>query len=390
MMLPDRTSRFALAACLSIAAALLTGGVAATSAAGPLPLSPPQFASGLVVSSVTGNDSNACRANAPCKTISHAVSVAPSGGQITVWPGTYAEEVTIKKSLKLQARGQVTIDAKGNVNGIVVTGAASLGTLVSGFDVENATGEGILVESTSHVTIRGNHIAHNDTGFNTNATPECAPSGNVPGDCGEGLHLMSVTYSTVMFNKVENNVGGILVTDEMGPSAHNVIAGNVSTNNLEDCGITLPSHNPSAVGNPSAGGVYDNVVAFNVSNHNGGAGVGMFAPFPGAASYDNLVIANRLTNNLEAGVGIHAHAPNQNVSGNKIIGNEVSGNGVDPDSGSGHPTGIALFSAVTPQTVTVSHNHVSNEYWGVFIAGPVTANDLSTNVYAGSVTNATN
>ena len=101
---------------------------------------------------------------------------------------------------------------------------------------------------------------------------------------------------------VEDNVGGILVTDEFGPSAHNVIAFNVSRDNEEDCGITLPSHKAATVTDPTMGGVYDNLVFGNVSEGNGGAGVGMFAPFPGTASYDNLVIDNTLKDNGEAGV----------------------------------------------------------------------------------------
>ena len=92
----------------------------------------------------------------------------------------------------------------------------------------------------------------------------------------------------------------------------------------------------------------------------------------------------------EAGVGIHAHAPGQNVSGNVIVGNWVSGNGIDPDSGSGHPTGIALFSAVVPVTVTVANNHVSHEFWGIFRAGPLTINGLPSNHYSSSVTTPVN
>src|SRR5450759_1931105 len=124
----------------------------------------------------------------------------------------------------------------------------------------------------------------------------------------------------------------------------------------------------------------------NVSEGNGGAGVGMFASSPGTASYDNRVIDNTLRDNGEAGVAIHAHTPGQNVSGNVIRGNMISGNGIDPDSGSGHPTGIALFSAFVPVSVTVSDNHIANEYWGIFRNGSLTISGLSTNHYAKSVT----
>ena len=42
---------------------------------------------------------------------------------------------------------------------------------------------------------------------------------NQPDDCGEALHLQTVTGSTVSGNLVQDNVGGILLTDEDGPTA---------------------------------------------------------------------------------------------------------------------------------------------------------------------------
>jgi nitrous oxidase accessory protein NosD len=335
----------------------------------------------LFVSASHGSDSNPCRAFRPCRTIGHAVSVAPDAATVVVLPGTYAESVNVTKRLNLLGIG-ATVDARDQVNGIALTGPGTAGSSVSGFTVEHAVGEGILAFNTSHVALTWNHVRGNDLGSGTDATMECQDQGEVPGDCGEGLHLMSVTDSRVLANHVEDNVGGILVTDEVGPSHGNLIAFNRSQDNNEDCGITLPSHNGSALGHPELGGVYDNTVIANVSSGNGGAGVGMFAPFPGTASYDNRVIGNTLTGNGEAGIGIHAHAPEQDVSGNVIVNNVVSGNGIDPDSGSGHPTGIALFSAVVPVHVVVAGNRVSNEYWGIYVNGPFSISGLASNHFA--------
>jgi nitrous oxidase accessory protein NosD len=386
--------RLARAAAIGLAAALAASLLGAPLAAASSP--------GLYVSAHHGSDANPCSSSQPCLTIGHTVSVAAAGATIHVADGTYAEQVSITKMLTLIGN-DATIDATGQNGGIpplaglgvvgyglLVFGPDASGTVVKGFTVEHATGEGILVAGTSNVRIEGNTLRLDDAGFNTTLTLECQAQGNIPGDCGEGLHLLSVTWSHVVNNVVENNIGGILVTDEVGPSAHNVISGNLSKNNLQDCGITLPSHNALAMTDPTMGGVYDNLVIDNVSEGNGGAGVGMFAPFPGTASYDNRVIHNVLRNNGEAGVGIHAHASGQNVSGNAIVNNTISGNGIDPDSGSGHPTGIALFSAVVPVTVAVTDNHISNEYWGIFMAGPLTIHGLSSNHYAGSVTKHTN
>ena len=372
--------------------------------AGALFVAPTVAASppGLYVSRAHGSDANPCSSSMPCQTIGHAVSMAAAGATIHVADGTYAEQVSITKKLTLVGDDAI-IDATGQTGGIqplagkgivgyglLVFGPGASGTVVKGFTVEHALGEGILVAATSRVLIQNNTVRLNDAGFNTTMTFECQAQGNIPGDCGEGVHFLSVTWSRLVGNLIENNVGGVLVTDEIGPSAHNTISHNVSKNNAMDCGITLPSHNAMAMSDPTMGGVYDNLVFANVSEGNGGAGVGMFAPFPGTASYNNRVIDNVLRNNGEAGIGIHAHAPGQNVSGNSIIGNWVSGNGIDPDSGSGHPTGIALFSAVVPVTVAVVANHVSHEYWGIFRAGSLTIHGLSSNHFSSSVTTPVN
>lgn len=332
----------------------------------------------LRVSATRGSDTNPCTASAPCQTIAHAVSVAQPGDKVVVEHGAYRETVTLDKRLELIGHG-ATIDAAGKVNGLVVTGPGAAGSKIERLRVENAIGEGILVQSTSHILIEHNSVENNDQGHDTPVTLECTPQGQVPGDCGEALHLMGVADSRVIGNRIAHNIGGILITDETGPSHGNLIAHNVSRDNGEDCGITLPSHNTNAVADPSRAGVYDNWVIGNRSVRNGGAGIGMFAPAPGTASYNNHVIGNTTLDNGEAGIAIHAHAPGQNVSGNVIVGNRVAGNGIDPDSGSGHPTGIALFSAASPATVTVAHNRIRDEYFGIFIAGPITASGLSSN-----------
>lgn len=393
MVVPVSRRRIAAAAvglALALAAMPLAVPIAAAS-------SPDLF-----VARYHSSDTNPCTAHKPCRTIGHAVDVAPAGATIRVGRGKYSEQVSITKRLTLKGWHAV-IDATGQAGGIeplksmgvfgyglLVFGPGASGTVVRGFTVQHAIGEGILVAATSKVRIEYNTIRHNDAGFGTDATPQCQVSGNIPGDCGEGLHFVGVTWSRIAHNRVENNVGGILITDETGPSAHNVISSNVIRNNKEDCGITLPSHNGAAMTDPTLGGVYDNLVIHNVSSGNGGAGVGMFAPFPGTASYNNRVIGNVLRNNGEAGVAIHAHAPGMNVSGNVIRGNWISGNLIDPDAGSTQPNGISIFSAVVPVTVTIARNHLAHEYWGIFIAGPVTIHGLSSNHYAKSVIHHTN
>ncbi|MCW3005232.1 MAG: hypothetical protein JWQ20_4530 [Conexibacter sp.] len=344
-------------------------------------------AGALLVSASAGVDANPCTATQPCRTIGRAIAMAGDGSTVLVASGTYKETVSIHKRLRLLGNDAV-VDATGRDNGIVVRGTSTAGTLIRGFTVENANAEGILADSTSELAIFDNELRDNDRTPNAASPPQCAAQGEVPGDCGEALHLMGVSFSKVTGNNIHNNVGGILITDETGPSHGNLIARNVTRDNVDDCGITLPSHNAMATTDPTKAGVYDNTVVGNLSQGNGGAGVGMFAPFPGAASYNNRVVRNTLLDNGEAGVAIHAHAPGQDVAGNVIVANTVAGNGVDPDADSGNPVGIALLNAdpaTTPGEV-IAANRISDEFWGIFINGPFAIRGLNSNRFAASVT----
>jgi len=326
-----------------------------------------------------GSDSAACTSTHPCKTIGHAVAVAAAGDRIVVRRGTYAEMVTIGKTLHLVGRHRPTIDATGQQNGVVIAGAAASGSSLRGFEVENATQEGVVAMQTSWVTIAGNLVAGNDQGmFSSSPTGECAPVGEIPGDCGEGIHLMTVAHSHVSRNAITGNAGGILVTDEFGPTHANVISWNHVWRNDFDCGITVPGHNPNAVSStgvpqPSMAGVYGNWIVHNVVNRNGlkgeGAGILFAGAGPGTGSYDNFVGWNTTNGNELAGITVHSHAPDTDVNGNRFVGNWASHNnlGGDPDASVTKSTDILVFSAGDPITGTVARgNHLSHAFFGIW------------------------
>jgi parallel beta-helix repeat protein len=118
--------------------------------------------------------------------------------------------------------GKSIINAVGLANGIYIDGIDAPNhhvsqVVVTGFTVENANFEGILVTNASFVTIRDNEVINNDLGLNV-SVPECPgqpPFETSEGDdCGEGIHLIGVDHSTVSNNTSEKNSGGILLTDE--------------------------------------------------------------------------------------------------------------------------------------------------------------------------------
>jgi parallel beta-helix repeat protein len=264
-------------------------------------------------------------------------------------------------------------------NGIYVDGldnAGLSGVTVSGFKVQNANFEGILITNASGVTISDNYVLKNNINLNINTAecPDIPPFETNEGfDCGEGIHLSGVDHSIVADNLVENNSGGILLSDDTGATHDNLIMGNTVRNNPFDCGITLASHTLFAPGPPTAAGVFHNTINGNVSDHNGrqvpgaGAGVGLFAPAPWNKTYGNVVVNNIITDNGLPGVSMHAHSPGASLPDNMIAGNQISGNLADTDDtftsgptginvsggddGAGHPLAVITGTVIAGNTI---------------------------------------
>ena len=330
----------------------------------------------------TGADVGGC-ISSPCRTIGYAVGQANAKDVVSVAPGTYAESVTVAKRLTLLGN-DATLDAAGFDQGLVISGSGAAGTEVRGFTVENAGLEGIFAVQTSKLTIARNTVVHNDA--YGPFSPLCV---NQPDDCGEAVHLQSVTDSTVSGNLVQDNVGGILLTDEDGPTSGNTISDNRVLDNSKDCGITLASHHfqlgsPAA---PSVAGVYRNRVLDNTANGNGAAGIGVFAGPPGAAAWGNLLAGNTAMNNGLPGVALHSHTPFQNLNRNVIVNNVLAGNGPDDDvPGDDGPTGMTVFSAVDPIPHTVvAANRINNEKYGIVAVNAAKLSGLPSNKFGNSV-----
>jgi parallel beta-helix repeat protein len=341
-------------------------------------------------------------------------------------------------------RQTVILDAASLDHAVYVSGVKNV--TVEGCIAENASREGILVENADNADIADNEVENNDQAmastigkgsppcptFDAPGTPDtgaiqCCPDafkggpGNFPqdnDDCGEAIHLRSVTNSVVEDNSVHDNMGGILLSDETGPNHSNLITNNNSSHNLAfggDCGVTLASHlactptSTDVTGCTDAGpedgvfqgnGVFHEAVVGNVLSDNGASGAGMFAnpsiP-PGAAtkSYGNLISGNIVKNNGQPGIAIHVHAANGNADHNMIVQNIVSGNGGDSEAEGNSPpnTGIEVlsngkfppFSPAAPIVGTIiSQNNVNDEDIDVWVGNTATSADVFLNNLLGN------
>jgi hypothetical protein len=300
-----------------------------------LVLAPTTFASTtLYVNGTTGNDSNNClSAQAACKTIGHAISLATSGDSIVVAAATYSEDLTVNKSLNVIGSSATTTIIDGGGTGIVVTissgtvhlsnvtirngqsGIHNFGTLtISNCTVSRNSGGGgifngnpstlIINNSTvSGNTQRGGHgggIANGSTGILTiNQSTITGNSVNGPFGAGfgggiENYGTATVSNSTLSGNHATARGGGIRNQGNLMIN-NSTISGNIanicsttlclgSGGGIRNDGGTLMINNSTINGNTAA-----TITANNAAQ--GGGGI------YGSAKIQNSIVANNHSGN---------------------------------------------------------------------------------------------
>ncbi|HXY44925.1 MAG TPA: NosD domain-containing protein [Acidimicrobiales bacterium] len=379
-----------------VPAIVLLGGVIA-SQAGVAGAATPRVNTLWVAPVATTSKTAACQ-TAAYHEINPAIAAASSGDTVMVCAGTYtgfttittgvAQQPTITtgaeidKSIRLIGQPGAIIDATGLDNGVTFFVATE--ATVRGFAITGAMGEGILALLSSHLTIADNLVKNNDTGSSTSPWFECDNAGStIPNDCGEGIHLMSSTYSKVLDDTSEFNSGGILLSDDLGPNHGNTVSGNLVVDNESDCGITVVGHlgtavSKSGVPTPAKGGTYENTISDNIVISNGttgeGGGILLASGASGGGSYDNTVTGNEIAGNGLSGITIHQHFPLSDVSGDVFTNNWIGTNDLtgDPGTGDSVTTGVLVDNGGTGKTisVTVEDNTIAWDVYGIYDDAP--------------------
>ena len=314
-------------------------------------------------------DSDYSCTTAAHSSISAAVAAASAGDTVVVCDGIYRDQVVISKPLTLIGRPGAVIDAAGqrrlNVGG-ELPGSIGIGVVgtrdvrVSGFKVEYAGFDGILVARSSYVTLTNNVLVHN---------------------AYVGVDLNGSSWSNVTNNLSEYNAGGgFLVADDLGRTYHNDVSYNVASHNAGGGGVILAGH--------CTAGIIDNLIGHNLLTDNGtapsnsGGGVVITTSVAGETVADNLVTGNTIHGNGLAGVTIHAHLPGENLNGNWITSNDIGVNGILADpiglSASSWSKNVAvpdvrttgvLVGTASPIRVRISNNNIHDNHYGVFLEG---------------------
>jgi len=244
----------------------------------------------------------------PYNTIGEAVTAASAGDTVIVAGGTYVEDVSVQKSLKIKAQnGETpTINRQYGV-GFHVTADR---VIIDGFTIMQA-GTGIYLEGASSCKITGNTLADGDSGY--------------------AIRLKDANTNVILGNTCTNNT--VSSTMSLYNSHGNIITNNTCTGvGQEDMnGLRLED----SFGNEVAGNSFslfyiglinsdstDNLIVANVFSGNSLRGIYI----SGSGDFSCILIYNTIDANINVGIsiiGVSLDATDVFFKWNNITGNGV-------------------------------------------------------------------
>ncbi len=266
--------------------------------------------------STTGLDSNTCTsAELPCLTIGAAITKAAAGDTVNVAGGTYAERVTVGKSLTIMGSGAGRTTIDGSRGGTVVT--VSTGAVVSIAEVAITGGlaspDGGGIKNSGTLTLTNVIVSDN-----------AAPDGN-GGGIYSNLGTLTITNSTVSGNAayggggIYNNRGSFTLSNSTISGNAAGYGGGIYNDNNGTLTVANATFTFNTASTSNAGGGIRNSGALTVANAtfsgnaapNGGGGIynsktltvtnSTLSSSPILSDNDSGAATTTLTNTLVAG-----------------------------------------------------------------------------------------
>lgn len=244
--------------------------------------------------SPTGSDSNPCTATRPCRTIGHALRVAPSDSTIRVAAGRYSEANLVSKSVTINGDGTSNTIIDGSGDGIATFMLpAGVNVTLSAMTIIQTNGLAIgalVVRPGARLTLRSSVLigGSDNTGISNGGTTKVLSTtirGNGMSGIVNSSGLLILRQSTIS----DNNSSGI-VNDN---GVLNLNASTLSSNtNLADGGGLINRHGTVVIVNST--------LAENSSGRNGGG----IANDGGLVTLNNATVADNVANaGLSGGSG---------------------------------------------------------------------------------------
>jgi len=340
-----------------------------------------------IVDATNGNDaSTTCSTAAPCKTITHALSISPPRTVVLAKPGTYTEQVVIQRNVTLtstspyaaviQPPTSLTADPNDTATSLVFVGAPASSVAISNMTIQGAGAGncgltyGVFVTAGT-ATVTGNKVL-------TIGDPSCT-SGGLAIRFGDSDMGYTYTAAGVISNNVVSSyrMRGIVVDDSTANVTGNIVTGAGGTPAVSPAGIVIrtgaqstvsgntvsqntfgtlcPSHADGILLAALAGGV--NVTNNTVTANDEGVGIYSRAPSGGSFNSTNIsIMSNTVFNNAFLGVHIDGNSGGNTVELNTIYGNgqddevDETGSWTSPNNWGTDPTNYNILGNGGPYT----------------------------------------
>lgn len=303
---------------------------------------------------------NAATLNVPqsYSSIDDAIGEAESGDVIMVGPGTYNENITVRKNIQIistSGYGNTVIDGGNRASAVRFSNIKSDGVnypKISGFTIQNGRspeghGGGVTVDG-SDVVVENNRIYSNDSTMD-----------------GGGVLISNYSNCVVRNNIIDSNTalrfgGAIFVVGGSNPLLYN----NTITNNNAtgaDYGDWGSGGGAIYVDGNSSPQIIKNTITNNHADHAGGA-------ITLRVNCNSVIEDNTITNNnapYGGGVHIETEGGAPTIKNNVISNNQA--NYSSAFSGSGFGGGISIYNNSQPSIVgnNISENFATQGGGGI-------------------------